>query len=293
MRTIFLIIASIIFYSSCNMQKEGPKETLVVEKPKTEKKITSNKQSTITIDTLKIRYKIKDIIDVTSLVPQVSGNINPIIKDKINTDLKRHFKASSLPDKSTYIKNLLAENNLTSTNEYIKLQKEELKENLKDDPDFRDNDEEEGFNIEYSSNNLLNISVSYQVLPYRGQYQFSFESIIYDLRTANKLDFDDFFSIKKEQLIQLMINKGYRLEPMNNGDSSEKIKIEKNDDNLERNISALFSKVNSDDKCIEYYFNTTNDEIHLIFKFKCAGPYLMDYGIPLSELKFYLKYHNF
>ncbi len=276
------------------MQKEERKKILDTVKSKTENKVISNKHTIITIDTLKITYKIKDVIDVTSFVPQISGNINPITKDKINTDLKKYFIASSLPNKSTYIKNLLKENNVNNINEYIKLQKEELKENIEYDPNFFDAKTEEDFNLEYLSNNLLNLSVSNQLCPYLGKCQFFFKSIIYDLKTGNILGFDDFFSTNKEQLIQLMISKGYIIEPIDDPNNSfEKIKIEKNDDYLELNISDLFSKVNSDDKCIEFYFNKKKNETQLMFKFKCAGPYLIDYGIPLKELKSYIKYDSF
>jgi hypothetical protein len=171
---------------------------------------------------------------------------------------------------------------LSTIEEYIELEEEQMP-----------NDEAESFEITYISQNLLNFTYSYQILPYRGRYQFFFNSAQYDLRTGNKLSFDDFLTIEKDTLISIFRKDGYRIEWQSEPDTPYLIvPIDQYDEYVEKNIKYLFEK-EEDDSCIEFYFLEKESELHLMFKFQCAGPQLQDYGISLKYLKPYIKYSDF
>jgi hypothetical protein len=138
------------------------------------------------------------------------------------------------------------------------------------------------------SENLLNISISNQILPYGGQYQFFFESICYDLRTGNKLDFGNFFSLSKETLNQSLQESGYWFEWNN-----ETQKTDKNPFGLYHEEYIIDDFSFGKEACNDFYFNTSGNEIYLMIKLKCMGKYLMDYGIPIEKLKPYIEYFEF
>jgi|LakMenEpi03Oct11_1017367.scaffolds.fasta_scaffold00622_2 hypothetical protein len=239
-------------------------------------------QTKIEIDTIEVNYRIKGVIEVTSQIPQIKGEINSIAKDKINSDIRKHFMASIQKDSAEYVSELLKEYELSTIEEYIELEEEQMP-----------NDEAESFEITYISQNLLNFTYSYQILPYRGRYQFFFNSAQYDLRTGNKLSFDDFLTIEKDTLISIFRKDGYRIEWQSEPDTPYLIvPIDQYDEYVEKNIKYLFEK-EEDDSCIEFYFLEKESELHLMFKFQCAGPQLQDYGISLKYLKPYIKYSDF
>jgi hypothetical protein len=112
-------------------------------------------------------------------------------------------------------------------------------------------DEGEGFEITYLSENILNFTYSYQILPYRGRHQFFFKSIQYDLRTGNKLNFDDFLKIEKDTLISIFRKSGYRIDWQNASDTPFLIApVDQYDEYVEKNIKYLFEK-EEDGSCIE------------------------------------------
>jgi hypothetical protein len=242
----------------------------------------------IKIDTIEFNYYIKDIVNITSFIPQLSGNINSIAKDKINLDLKEYFEAGFIKtDSSVYVKKLLEEYDLNSLNEYFDIKKQ-ISEN---DPTYREAKGEESFAIEYISDNLLNISISYQIYPYLGKYQYFFKSVCYDLQTGNKLKFSDFFTLQAKKLGFLFKKYGYQFEWNNDIMGNVKKKI---DQNNKFNVDTLLSSnALNEELCTEFYFKTYSNEIYLMLKSKCEGPYLVDYGIQLSKLSDYIKYFEF
>jgi hypothetical protein len=240
-------------------------------------------QTKIEIDTIEVNYRIKGVIEVTSQIPQIKGEINSVAKDKINSDIRKHFMASIQKDSAEYVNELLKEYELSTIEEYLELKEEEL----------MPNDEAESFEISYISQNLLNFTYSYQILPYRGRYQFFFNSAKYDLRTGNKLSFDDFLTIEKDTLISIFRKDGYRIDLQSDPDTPFlKVPIDKYDEYVEENIKYLFDK-EEDGSCIEFYFKEIDNELHLMCKFKCAGPYIADYGISMSFLQPYITYSEF
>lgn len=239
-------------------------------------------QTKIEIDTIVVNYRIKDIVDITSHIPQIKGEINSVARDRINSDIKGYFMASIQIDSATYVSELLKEYGLSTIEEYLEL----------DESEVMPNDEGEGFEITYLSENLLNFTYSYQNLPYRGRYQFFFNSILYDLRTGNKLNFDDFLSIEKDTLISIFRKNGYRIDWQTDDIPFFIVPIDEYDEYVEENIKYLFDK-NEDFSCIDFYFTEKDNELHLMFKFQCAGPFLQDYGICLSFLKPFIKYSEF
>ncbi len=240
-------------------------------------------QTKIEIDTIEVNYRIKGVIEVTSQIPQIKGEINSVAKDKINSDIRKHFMASIQKDSAEYVSELLKEYELSTIEEYLELEKEEQ----------MPNDETESFELTYISQNLLNFTYSYQILPYRGRYQFFFNSTQYDLRTGNKLCFDDFLTIERDTLLSIFRKDGYRIEWQSDPDTPFLIvPIDQYDEYVEKNIKYLFEK-EEDDSCIEFYFLEKESELHLMFKFQCAGPQLQDYGISLKYLKPYIKYSDF
>lgn len=237
-------------------------------------------QTKIVIDTITVNYRIKDIVDITSYIPQIKGEINAVAKDKINSDIKKYFMAGISKDSTLYVRELLEYFDLSTVEEYLELDQSEIM------PD----EEAEEFEITYLSENLLNLTYSYQNL-YRGRYQFFFISILYDLRTGNKLNFDDFLSIEKDTLISIFRKNGYRIDSQSDPDTPIfKAPIDEYDEYVGKNIDHLFDK---EGFCIEFYFTEKDNELHLMFKFDCAGPYLVDYGIELSHLKPFIKYSEF
>lgn len=240
-------------------------------------------QTKIEIDTVKLTYRIKDIVEITSYIPQIKGEINSFAKDKINADLRKYFMADISKDSAEYVSELLKEYELTTIEEYLDLTEEELM------PD----DDAESFEISYLSENILNFTYSYKIFPYHGRNQFFFKSIQYDIRTGNKLSFDDFLTIKKDTLISILRKNGYKIMRQSDPDTPFLIvQIEKEDEFVDKNINDLFEN-EEDDKCIEFYFTEKENEIHLMFIFKCVGPDLADYGIELSHLKPYIRYSEF
>lgn len=239
-------------------------------------------QTNIEIDTIEVRYRIKDVIDIRSFIPQIKAGTNAIAKNKINADIREYFLANIRKDSAEYVSDLLKEYNLSTLEDYLALNEEEL----------MPNDEKESFEISYLSENFLNVTYSYQILPYHGRYQFSFNSIQYDMQTGNKLNFDDFLTIQKDTLISILKKHGYRIEWNNDSDSSLTVPIDMNDEYVESHIESLFDK-EREFRCVDFYFTEKDNDLHLNFKFECAGPYLADYGICLSNLKQYIQYSEF
>lgn len=240
-------------------------------------------QSRIGFDTLVVNYRIQDVVDVTSYIPQIKGEINDIAKGRINTDLKGYFKAGIPLDSAAYVQQLL--------NEYGFSTVEELRE--WEESEFMANDEDEAFMITYLSEYLMNFTYSYQILPQGGRYQFFFESVLYDLRTGKKMGFDDFLCIEQDALISMMKKYGYRKEwQVDLSTPALKVPIDEYDQYLEENIQYIFDR-NENADCIDFYFNEQDDELHLMFKFQCAGPYLADYGISLNCLQPFITYSEF
>lgn len=251
-----------------------------------------NEENKIVIDTVEFHFKLKGIADITSFVPQIKSGINPVAQKKINDNLKTYFQASSIrQDSVAYVKELFKELDVKNLEEYfeeIESIKEWRGEFITGNPYYFGDELEESFNIEYLSENLLNISISKQILPYGGQYQFFFESICYDLRTGNKLEFNDFFSVSKEVLNQKLEESGYWFEWNN-----ETQKTDKKPFGLYHEKYILNDFTFDADACNDFYFNTFENEIYLMIKLKCVGKYLMDYGIPLEKLKPNIEYFEF
>lgn len=251
-----------------------------------------NVKNKIVIDTVEFHFKLKDITDITSFVPQIKSGVNSVAQKKINEDLRTYFQASSIKqDSLDYVKELFKEFDIENLEEYfeeIESIKEWRGEFIIGNPYYFGDELEEGFKIEYLSENLLNISISNQILPYGGQYQFFFESICYDLRTGNKLDFGDFFSVSKEALNQSLHESGYWFEWNN-----ETQKTDKNPFGLYHEEYIIDDFAFGKEACNDFYFITFEDEIYLMIKLKCVGKYLMDYGIPLEKLKLHIEYFEF
>lgn len=251
-----------------------------------------NEEKKIVIDTVEFHFRLKNIADITSFVPQIKSGINPVAQKKINDDLKMYFQASSITlDSVTYVKELFKELDVKNFEEYfeeIESIKEWRGEFITGNPYYFGDELEESFNIEYLSENLLNISISNQILPNGGQYQFFFESICYDLRTGNKLEFNDFFSVSKEVLNQKLQESGYWFEWNN-----ETQKTDKKPFGLYHEEYIIDDFVFGKEACNDFYFNTLGNEIYLMIKLKCVGKYLMDYGISLEKLKPHIEYFEF
>ena len=240
-------------------------------------------QAKIKIDTLKVNYHIKDVVDVTSFIPQISGEINAVAKAKINAGIRECFMADIPQDSAAYVKNLLEENGAKDVTDYLKkIEQQEI---------YAPSDENESFEITYISDNLLNFTYSYNILPQHGQLQYFFKSIVFDLRTGNRLKFDDFLSIENKDLLSLFKREGYTVSWRSDPDDPVTvIPVDPNDEYIEKNLNGLFE---AGDPCIEFYFRKMGNGVHLMFKFSCAGPILGDYGISLTKLLPYIKYYEF
>lgn len=250
------------------------------------------KSNNILIDTVEFHFNLKGIADITSFVPQINSGINRVVQKKINDDLKTYFQASSITqDSIAYIKALLKEFNLENLENYLEVQEDLKMDNpfyKVSNPYYFGDELEEDFKIEYISENLLNIGIYNQILPYRGQYQFYFESIHYDLRTGNKLSFDDYFSVSKEALSHRLQEDGYWFEWDN-----ETQRIEKRPFGVYHEEYIIDDFAFGKEACNDFYFNTLGNEIYLMIKLKCVGKYLMDYGISLEKLEPHIEYFEF
>lgn len=240
----------------------------------------SSYTNNISIDTLTFTYNIFGIDSITSYVPQLKSRFNTTVINNINRDIKSHFLISGITkDSAEYIEELLESNAVSSIKEYNELKAQEQKDGFSDT-------EEEYFEIEYFGESFLNIGYYYQVLPYRGQYQFFFTSLIYDLRKGNKLKFPDFFSINAQQLTALLESDGHFI--YSDGENSPvKEKVDFGDNTIGEHIQYLFND-STDENCTDFYFREIEKEIYLCFKLKCTGPQLIDCGIELKKLKLYV-----
>ncbi len=131
-------------------------------------------QKKIEIDTIVVNYRIKDIVDITSHIPQIKGEINSVARDRINSDIKGYFMGSIPKDSTQYVSELLKEYGVLSLEDYFK-ELEEL--------ELGHDDEAEGFEFTYISDNFLNFTYNYTIYPSGGRPGFTFNSVIYDLRT--------------------------------------------------------------------------------------------------------------
>lgn len=225
--------------------------------------VHSQLNAQIEIDTLEVNFGINNIVEVNSLVPQIKGGINTIAQKRINDDIQKNYEYTSFND-STYVSKL---------KDYYELDSIQLNY----EPNKVDVDGiTESFTVEYVSNNILNISVSSQIFPYLGRPQFFFKSLIYDLKTGDKLNFNDFFSIPTDTLKSILNSEGYYIFWDNDGQKLEKEKLKE--------------LVWIDNICPEYYFRYIKDELYLMIRPMCLGPALIDYGIPLKELKQFVEH---
>ncbi len=242
----------------------------------------------ISIDTVKYAFAIPDVINATSFVPQLKANRNKSVLDKINNDLKKYFVATSMMlDSAAFIRGLLEMNDVKTIEEYKQL--------LKDNPEIGKDDEREHFTIEYMSENLLNISVSRDLIPYQGQLMHYYNSLSYDLKTGGKLTFKDFFNITNETLAELIKNDGYSIdEDYGLEDSLRFRKIERPNDQINIVINYILPNITAPEVlCTDFYFNKVDDGVHLRFRYACSGPSPEFYGIPIKKLSKYVVYPEF
>ena len=171
---------------------------------------------------------------------------------------------------------------------------EEYKQLLITDSDVGKEDESEYFLITYLSDNLLNITIFRDVMPHNGQIQHFFNSVLYDLRTGEKLKISDFLNIQTEQLTKLLKNDGYFVEEYSDAENSIAMKpIDSTDEFVNEIVKYIFPNDSIDVLCTDYYFTKEENEIHLRFKYQCSGPQFLTYGISINKLIPYIKYFDF
>jgi hypothetical protein len=66
-------------------------------------------QTKIKIDTIDVNYRIKEVIDITSQIPQIKTGVNAVAKEKINSDIMKYFMAGITKDSAEYVNELLKE----------------------------------------------------------------------------------------------------------------------------------------------------------------------------------------
>lgn len=249
-------------------------------------------QNKIVIDTVEFNFKLKNIADITSFVPQIKSGINSVPQKRINDDLKTYFQASSIKeDSATYVNRLLKQYQVDNLKEYFEKIESTTHwrgEFIVGNPFYYGDELEEFFKIEYVSSNILNISITNQILPYGGQPQSFFISIFYDLRTGDKLNFNDFLSVPKVVLNQNLQESGYWFEWDN-----ETQRIEKRPFGYYQEKYIIDELNFGKDTCYDFYFSTVDNEIYLMIKLKCIHKYMMDFGMPLKKLKPYLEHFEF
>ena len=242
----------------------------------------------ISVDTVKYTYVIPEVISATSFVPQLKANRNMSALNKINNDIKKYFVATSMIlDSASFIQSLFEMNDVKTIEEYKQL--------LKDNPEIGKDDESEHFTIEYMSENLLNISVSRDLIPYKGQLMHYYNSLCYDLKTGNKLAFKDFFNITNETLAELIKNDGYSIDEDYELDDSLRFrKIERPNDQINIVINYVLPNITAPEVlCTDFYFNKEDHGVHLRFRYACSGPSPELYGIPIKKLSKYVVYPEF
>lgn len=249
--------------------------------------IAFSQNKAVHIRKVRYEYKIKDVVDMVSFVPQIKMD-NKVVQNKINKDIKRHFDATSQLDKITYTDSILKENNVKTVQEYKKFKDDELKGMLQEDPNYYEDKEEESYQVEFLSNNLLNISVTVNFMPYRARGGLTFASFCYDLKTGKRLKFTDIFSIDKDKLVKIMVSNGYYWESRNVGEPDYYEKIRPTDEYILPALKDLFEKGKSDYDCLEFYFNRIDGKTHLLFTYTCSAPGLLEYGISTEYLKPYI-----
>lgn len=252
--------------------------------------ITFSQNKSVQIHKVKYEYKIKNVVDLVSFVPQIKMS-NKLVQNKINRDIKKHFNATSLGDKAIYTKNILKENNVKTVQEYKKLKDDELQSALYQDSSYYEDREEESYYIEFLSTNILNISVSVSFDTYHGRGGLSFASFCYDLKTGERLRFKDIFSIDENALVKMMVDYGYYWEPRDVGEPNHYEKIRSTEEYILPGLKDFLQK--EDDNCIEFYFNKINGKTHLLFTYTCSAPGLLEYGVSMEYLKPYIRFKYF
>ena len=233
-------------------------------------------QENLVLDTITRTYSVQGFNDFTSTIPQIKEGSNPVARELINADILQYFRATQSHDSLVYLDKRLQ--NLDN-------------ETLNDTEETASDDEQEAFQIPYLSENLLSFIYTYQVLPAGGRYQFFFESAHYDLRTGKNLLLQDFLAISKEELIDILKLKGYRIEPQSTADRPFSITpVDAHDEYLEINIPDLFTE---DGLCADFYFIEDAGDLHLRIAMKCAGPYIAEYGISMVHLREWIQYSEF
>ena len=248
----------------------------------------NNGSNKISVDTVKYSFTIPEVINATSLLPQFKSNRNKSALEKINSDLKKYFIATSMIlDSAKFIQDLLDMNGVKTVEEYKQL--------LKDNPEIGKDDESERFAIEYMSENFVNISVSRDLIPYGGQLMHYYNSLCYDLKTGKKLTFKDFFNITNETLAELIKSDGYSIdEDYELNDSLRFRKIERPNDQINIVINYVLPNITAPEVlCTDFYFNKEDHGVHLRFRYACSGPSPEFYGIPFKKLSKYVVYPEF
>jgi len=248
----------------------------------------NNGSNKISVDTVKYSFTIPEVINATSLLPQFKSNRNKSALEKINSDLKKYFIATSMIlDSAKFIQDLLDMNGVKTVEEYKQL--------LKDNPEIGKDDESERFAIEYMSENFVNISVSRDLIPYGGQLMHYYNSLCYDLKTGKRLTFKDFFNIRNETLAELIKSDGYSIdEDYELNDSLRFRKIERPNDQINIVINYVLPNISEPEiLCTDFYFNKVNNDVHLRFRYACSGPSPEFYGITTKKLSKYAVYPEF
>jgi len=248
-------------------------------------------ETTLKIDTLNLEYKIKGIVDITSKVPQLKNVTNPVAEERINSEIKNHFRANINVDSAKYGSELIQE--------YGSL--EEYQQNYEEYVQYDSHDE--WFEFPYFSNNLICFTYLHYFYPYRGQLQTYFETRNFSRRTGKNLQFSDFLSIPKDTLIKIFKEKGYYL-ALSHPTTPGKIGWDTtylpssgyiDDKNIAKHIVALFDAQEKKDYsgCTEFFFFRNNGQINLMFSFQCAFKDPVDFCIPLKHLKPYIVFSEF
>jgi len=247
---------------------------------------TIDELSKVKIDTLEINYKIPYVVTITSFIPQISGEINDLVKNKINSNIKQYFEACQIEsDSALYIRNFLNDVGVNSLSEYNKMKKQEEVEIEY----YRDDFTNESFSIDYVSQNLLVLTVEKVVDPYMAKELVFYETLIYDLNDGSKLSFEDFFSIDPKSLIEKIFKDGYM-------DEVDNIVPFKSDYGMEclSYYNYFIDNLSKESDCLNnFYFVQNKNDIDIRFNMGCWDNRLSDIGISLNKLLPYIKYHEF
>lgn len=235
----------------------------------------------VRIDTVIKEFKIPQVINHVSHVPQVNGNIPKAAKRKINDRLKKYFIVTGDEDSAAYIRSLLEDTGAPDLATLI--------EHPEEYGELDVDDRTESFSFPMKNEAFLSFTYTSAFYPKGGQLMFFNDCDVFDPETGEMFSFVDLFSANSEELIRQFDKYGFYVEQMSIPDTPfVRVPATRYMYELGEYINDVFQQKES--RCTSWYLLEEENEIYLMLNVACGGPYPAEYGISLRNFKPYLTH---